>query len=298
MKKMKNIEHSVRSRLYNIAKQKNVTLDSIVLRYMQERFLYRLSQSDYKNSFILKGGLLLLSRSISGFRPTKDIDLLGYHISNNENGLKEIFSNIAAINNPDGLTFSSSLPQTEIIKEGADYEGLRINIGCSLGKIKKTLQIDIGFDDVISGEISDDSYPCLLDNEPPVIRMYPLEVVIAEKLQAITKLNYQTSRLKDFYDIYYIICNFNFNGKKLFEAIGNTFMHRETNIEDVKIVMRQEFATDSDKNTQWNAFLKRQKLNITMTFKEIIGTFSLFFNPLLFEMENNKDWDYNKQKWI
>ena len=105
-KETKNISESVRKRLYNIAQETNRTFDAVSLQYFQERFLYRISISDYKEKLILKGALLLLIRDITRFRPTKDIDFLGSSIANDPENINKIISVIASINIDDGVVFN------------------------------------------------------------------------------------------------------------------------------------------------------------------------------------------------
>lgn len=107
VRNIKNIEASIKERLRNISKQTGRDLQSIIRQFVQERFLYRLSVSSYRENFILKGALLLLTKNVSNLRPTKDIDLLGYSVSNQSEKIKEIMNEIISVNCKDGISFNS-----------------------------------------------------------------------------------------------------------------------------------------------------------------------------------------------
>ncbi|ANB56274.1 hypothetical protein GFC29_2504 [Anoxybacillus sp. B7M1] len=162
MGNVKNIPSSVSERLKNIAKQNGKNFDLILLLYFQERLLYRLSISNYRDKFVLKGGLFLFSLTQFKSRPTKDIDFLAKQISNDIQYIKAAFESICALTvEEDGVEFDVNGITAERIKEDADYEGVRIKIPASLGRMKKQLQLDIGFGDVIIPKPRDIQYPSL-----------------------------------------------------------------------------------------------------------------------------------------
>lgn len=226
MKKVKNISISVKEKLKNISKSSGKDFNKVLRQYIQERFLYRLSKSGYSENLILKGALLFLAYDISRSRPTRDIDFLGDKISNNAKDIKSIMKAISTIDYNDGLEFDSINIAVEDIVEDGDYHGVRIKIFAKLGTIKDMIQIDIGFGDkIVEGPIEIE-YPTLLDMPVPKLKVYSLETAIAEKFDAIVSLQLQTSRMKDFYDIFFISQNNEFNLMKLGKAIETTFMNR------------------------------------------------------------------------
>ncbi|MCD6319873.1 MAG: nucleotidyl transferase AbiEii/AbiGii toxin family protein, partial [Candidatus Desulfofervidaceae bacterium] len=129
----------------NIARAEGMDFDALLLRYFQERFLYRLSISRFSDYFVLKGGLLLIYLKMSAVRPTKDIDFLAERVKNDPADIEHIFRNIARVACDDGIKFNFSSITTERIKEDADYEGIRLKIEATLGQARKRLQMDIGF---------------------------------------------------------------------------------------------------------------------------------------------------------
>lgn len=197
MSEIKNIPASVSERLKNIAQKSGRAFDTLLLLYFQERFLYRLSISDYKDKFILKGGLFLFSQTQFKARPTKDVDFLARQIANELEILRESFVTICSIDVPsDGIMFQLDEMTTERIKEDADYEGVRIKVTALLGRMKKNLQFDIGFGDVVVPKPQLIDYPVLLDMAAPQVQAYSKESVISEKFEAMITLSVMNSRMK------------------------------------------------------------------------------------------------------
>ncbi|GAB6137981.1 nucleotidyl transferase AbiEii/AbiGii toxin family protein [Halanaerobaculum tunisiense] len=237
----KNIEASIKDRLLNIAKSEGINFNQILLLYFHERLLYRLSKSKYKSNFFLKGGILILSSTDFKTRPTKDIDFLAQNISNDPADIKNVFQKICQIKCNDGVEFDPQSITAEVITEGAEYEGIRINITSYLGSARKKLQLDIGFGDAIVPNPQKLDYPGLLDLKRPKINAYSLESVIAEKFESMLSLSLINSRMKDFYDIYTIANSKPFDGRVLQEAITTTIQKRGAPLEKdpVKIHRRR-----------------------------------------------------------
>lgn len=217
---LKNKSASVRAKLHNIARKENIDLNVLMVLYMQERILYRLSQSKYRDNFVLKGGLLLFAHNGFKGRPTQDMDLLGKQISNDINNIQTIFKEVFSQDHKDGLIFSTDTMTIENITEDAKYSGVRIKIRCLLGNAANVISIDIGFGDIIIPKPIEMQFPCILDTEPaPDINVYTMESIIAEKFHAMIKLGIMNSRMKDFCDIYMLSKTNNFEGIVLEEAL-------------------------------------------------------------------------------
>jgi predicted nucleotidyltransferase component of viral defense system len=203
-REIKDITESIRGRLKNIARETKRDFDAVLLHFFQERFLYRLSISEFRENFILKGALLLMIKSITPFRPTKDIDFMGRGIDGDSNRIKRIFKKIANISGNDGVRFESEDVEAQVIMAGTEYVGVRIKLKAVMGSIRKKMIMDVGFGDMLIDEPEELNFPVLLNFPSPKIRCYSFETVIAEKFQAMVWLNFQTSRLKDFFDILYL----------------------------------------------------------------------------------------------
>jgi predicted nucleotidyltransferase component of viral defense system len=221
-KEIKNRSASIKARLMNIARAEKIDFDSLLLRYFQERLLYRLSISNFSDCFVLKGGLLLICLKMPKCRPTKDIDFLAEQIKNDINEIENIFKRISEIQCDDGVKFISSSIVSERIKEDADYEGIRLKIDGTLGQVRKRLQVDIGFGDIIIPEATSVEFPSLLEDLPKV-KAYSVESIISEKFEAMIKLAMANSRMKDFYDVYFLSSSHNFRSNELKKAIETTF---------------------------------------------------------------------------
>ncbi|KFL15837.1 hypothetical protein GT94_13780 [Geobacillus stearothermophilus] len=302
MGNVKNIPASVGERLKNLAKQSGKTFDFILLLYFQERLLYRLSISHYRDKFVLKGGLFLFSLTQFQSRPTKDIDFLARQISNDIQYIKAAFESICALPvEEDGVEFDVKGITAERIKEGADYEGIRMKIPAALGKIKKQLQLDIGFGDVVIPKPQEMQYPTLLNMKPPEIRVYSTYSVIAEKFEAMISLSVVNSRMKDFYDVFTLLSTENFDGRVLWEAIFETFQRRRTNLEKEHPVFSPSFAEDESRNKQWKAFLQRTGIKEDLQFPFVMEKIRDFLFPvydsILKENEYWKMWNSRTLKW-
>lgn len=254
-----NISASVHDRLLNQAHASGRTFNELLQYYSIERFLYRLSQSPYKEKFVLKGALIFKAWGVPLTRPTLDIDLLGF-TSNAVEDVVEITRQICIQPvEPDGLQFDPESVIGERIKEDADYEGVRMQLKGMLGKSRIPIQIDVGFADVVSPAAVAVDYPTLLNMPAPHLRGYPKETVVAEKLQAIVFLGSINSRMKDYYDLWMMVQQFEFDSSKLRTAVEQTFQRRETDIpSSVPVGLSEGFA--QEKQARWNAFLLRNKL--------------------------------------
>ena len=257
---MKTPVPSIQARLKAIAKQEQTAYQLVLIRYFTERLMYRLSASAYKKHFCLKGGTLLYAHERESSRPTLDLDLLGLHISSDQEEMKAVFQAISQVEcSEDGLMFlHETIEASEIRKEGR-YSGVRIKIDGRLGNIRQMSQIDIGFVDMITPAPVEMTYPTLLPMPAPEILAYPLETVIAEKFEAMISLAAQNSRMKDFYDVYHLLENFEIDPAVLRAAIQNTFRQRETPIEQDHVVFSQEFANSTKRQQEWDAFLKKME---------------------------------------
>lgn len=285
---VRNMDASVKARLKNIAKEYKKTFNLILQLYMQERLLYRLSVSEYKDNFILKGGLFLFSMSGFTGRPTRDIDFLAYQILNDMESIKEIFKNICKIEYNDSVVFDSNSVLVEEIRKEAEYKGARVKLTGYLGKAKEMLWVDIGFNDIVVPEVITADYPVLLDMDYPKIKMYSFESVVAEKFEAIVSLGELNSRMKDFYDIFILLSEKKFNRDILQNAIVETFKRRGTDILKFDQVFKKEFIEDNNRINQWKLFLKKighQNIKFEYVMDDIKKSLLPIFNNIKKEKE-------------
>ncbi|MBW1863601.1 MAG: nucleotidyl transferase AbiEii/AbiGii toxin family protein [Deltaproteobacteria bacterium] len=244
--------------------------------------MYRLSKSPHADRFLLKGALMFLAWTGPGSRPTMDIDLLG-KIDNSLEVVVAAMKDVCDMEvEPDGMAFHSETVTAARITEGAEYEGVRCRVRGSLGKARIFLQIDIGFGDVIVPGPCLVVYPSLLDFPPPELNGYSKESTIAEKFQTMFKLGVLNSRMKDFYDIWFLSRMFDFRGETLAEAIEKTFENRNTPITVNPTVFNFSFTKDEDKKIQWLGFIKKAKLiDAPGSFEDVAAAVKVFLEPIV-----------------
>lgn len=276
-----NISASVHSRLLNQSHAGGRPFNHFLQYYAIERFLYRLSQSRYRDDFILKGALAFLAWGGPLHRSTRDIDLLGF-MSNEVGNLVSIAQEICSLPvEDDGMSFPPENVQGTLIKEDADYEGVRLTFFGYLGKARIKMQIDVGFSDHVFPKPVRAEYPTLLSYPAPELKNYPRESVIAEKFQAMVYLGKINSRMKDFYDVWFLASHFDFNGSLVQEAITQTFRQRKTELPTIPIhAFSAEFA--EKKGLQWIAFLERNGIeNAPYEFAVITQAIKAFLTPIV-----------------
>jgi len=236
--------------------------------------------SPHADRFILKGALMFPVWSGPASRSTLDIDLLG-RIDNSLETITAAMKSTSIIDvEDDGMSFNPRSVTAQRITEDADYEGVRVRLQGTLGTARISLQIDIGFGDVIVPEPGKVTYPVILDFPAPELSGYTMETTIAEKFQAMVRLGIANSRMKDFYDIWFLSRMFDFKGKMLAEAIAKTFENRSTPVTIDSAVFDASFPKDQVKKSQWQGFVR--KANLTGPpddFEEILAAIRGFLEP-------------------
>jgi Nucleotidyl transferase AbiEii toxin, Type IV TA system len=233
----------------------------ILTRYGLERLLYRLSQSEYRDHFVLKGAMLFAPWGDQIHRPTRDVDFLGFGDSG-EATLHETFRNLCNLPvEEDGVVFLADSVRVELIRDATEYGGIRVMLLGDLAGARIPIQADIGFGDTVTPEPEQVEYPTLLEYPAPCVRVYPRETVVAEKYQALVNLGIANSRMKDFYDLWMMAHRFSFDALTLSNAICNTFARRHTPLpRQTPFGLSSTFYGDKQKNQQWKAFLRKTAL--------------------------------------
>ncbi len=284
---IKNITASVRQRLLNKSRADGRPFQELVQYYAMERFLYRLSRSQHASRFILKGALMLRIWKAPQIRPTMDIDMLG-RTSNKESDLISNVIDIISVDiGYDGLSFFPEDIKAERITDDSEYQGIRIRFPAKLDTIKLNLQLDIGFGDIIHPGPEESELPSMLEFPPPRLLCYSRESAIAEKFEAMLKLRELNSRMKDFYDIWLLSRQFDFNGENLSEAIRLTLKQRRTKLPNEIVAFSEEFI--AEKQIQWNAFRKKLKQDhVPVEFDDIVMKVKEFINPIASALASEK----------
>jgi predicted nucleotidyltransferase component of viral defense system len=288
-KKITNIPSSVKQRLLLKRNSSHRTFEELLQYYAIERFLYRLSKSEYKENFVLKGAMMLYAWGIGNNRPTMDIDMLG-RITNDPGSIEKVIREICLVRvESDGLNYDLETTKSEEITTDADYKGVRITFFCFLENTRIRMQIDIGFGDSIFPKSAKVTIPSILDFTAPELNGYTIESSIAEKFQAMLRLGELNSRMKDFYDIWLFSQKIDFKFEILTEAIKATFITRDFQmpIPESISIFKDDFA--KLKQRQWKAFHIRIDLqSVPEDFTDIIDTVKLFLYQITDAIYNSK----------
>ena len=291
---------SVKNRLRNISKATGKTMQELLIMYCLERTLYRLSISNYSNKFVLKGGVLLYALFNGNYaRTTADVDLLAEKISNDVEEMYRIFQDILSIKTNDPIIYDLKTLNVTTITEHKKYHGLNVSVLAFLDRAQINLSVDIGFGDVIYPNKVKMDYPVILDDDNSIIYAYSIYSCIAEKFEAIVSLGYDNSRLKDFYDIYVIVSSFDLTGNELFNAIKETFGHRNTKFDEI-VIFENDFL-DEIRIKRWNSFIKKKKAMMELSLEDTINLINKLLIPIVNALTNdeefNKYWDSSTLTW-
>ena len=297
---------SVRDRLYNLARREKRDFNLVLTAFATERFLYRLTCSEYADRFVLKGARLFALWAGKPHRPTRDLDLLGFGDASPE-ALRRTFEAICRTQvEPDGLSFDETTMTVEEIRLDQEYDGQRIKLTAHLAQARIPLQIDVGFGDVVTPEAQLLDYTPLLDALPtPRVRAYPRETVLAEKLQAIVALGTLNTRMKDFYDIWVLANDFDYDGQTLCQAIQATFHRRGTPVpSELPVSLQRSFAEGEDRKGLWKGFLIRSAIEDSASddFAVVLGKVRDFLGPPLLAAHQDESsfamtWRFAEGRW-
>ncbi len=285
-----NIGASVRAKLLNKARAERADFQTLLTRYALERLLYRLSLSDHRDEFVLKGAMLFVAWVDDPFRPTRDLDLLGRG-DNGSDAIAAVFRHICA--QPvadDGVTFDIVGLQAATITDDREYSGVRVRTTAVIAGARVPIQVDIGFGDAVTPRPIEIDYPTLLDHPAPHLKAYPVETVVAEKFEALVTLGIANTRMKDFYDLWLIAQTFEFRQAVLAHAVQRTFGRRGTKLPvGVPVGLTEEFA--ETRSIQWRAFLGRDRMAAApLALAVTIGDLRGFLMPLVMASDLNHIW--------
>jgi len=290
-KPVKNLAASVHQRLLDKARQAARPFNELLQYFAIERFLFRLSRSKYAKNFVLKGALMLNVWERSSLpRPTLDIDFLGRNISNEIDALVRAIQEIC--DQPveaDGLTFDPASARGSRIAEHSGFQGVRVRFRGSLGNARLAMQLDVGFGDVVIPSDTELPYPTILDFPAPQIWGYSKESTIAEKFEAAVRLGAVNSRMKDFFDIWFLSHQFDFDGPTLAVAIKETFARRKADLPTEPLPLTPDFANGTGHAVQYRAFRQRSGLGTAPeSFMDLMKVVRGFLGPVAAAISENR----------
>jgi predicted nucleotidyltransferase component of viral defense system len=279
MKPPSNLK-SLLAKLRNLARREGLPPDAMLLLYIHEGFLARLAVSLYRDNLILKGGLNLYSRYQRRARPTRDIDFAARAMANTASTVEKVIREVASQELSDGLRFDVGSLKTQPILETATYTGVGVSLLAYFEDAFETLQLDLSFGNVITPAPVMLSFPSLLGPETYGILGYPLETIIAEKVAAAVELGIATTRLKDFYDLYYLLSIETLEANTLKRAFERTFKARGTPLEG-SLEKWRALENNPNAETAWQGFLRRTRLEASLSFAEVIKSVSGYLEGVL-----------------
>ena len=291
---VKNVAASVKQQLLNLSRSRGWDFNWLLSRYVNERLLYRISQSSYTDQLILKEAFLFIYWGKGELRPTRDIDLLGYDIEDAKT-VHHIFAELCAVEvqSDDGLSYDPASIRITPIQQGLEQHGYRVHLLAYLGKARIRVQVDVGTGDVVTPKPEWIEFPTLLDSSPvPLLKAYPQEVTIAEKTHAMIDKGLKNSRMKDFYDLWMLSQHYAFSGERLTLAMQNTFQKKQLAIPEKVLPLAPIFSANREKQTQWQAFVRKGDL-LVPNFPEIIAILHDFLNPPLQAIREEKFFDFS-----
>lgn len=260
---------SIRQRLFDIARVKGRVYEVVLVRYALERLLYRLSISAHRNRFALKGGMLVTQWIDGGNRETRDADFLGIGESAIDK-LRATFAEIMTAPADDALAFDVGAMRADQIREGMEYEGVRLRTTAYLERTRIPVTVDIGFGDAVAPKLETMNYPSLLGMGEPNIQAYPPAAVIAEKFQAMVAIGMINGRMKDYHDLWAIPNAIHVWPADLDAAIAATFRRRKTIIPlDRPEGLSRAFSDDPAKQRQWRNYAHSIGL-VSVTLTEVV----------------------------
>lgn len=298
---MDDMAASVLARLKNKAKESGRSYQLCMQLFCQEEFLRRLEKSEYTENLVLKGGLFIYSLTDFDSRVTVDVDFLLRKIPNTPEQLKVILEKIIAVDTGnDFVTFE--IKDIAPIAVAKKYAGIGASIIARIKNTKTPFSIDFGVGDIIVPKQEKRKILTQLsDFDAPMVNTYSIETTVAEKIDAILSLMEFSSRMKDYYDIYYLANKFDFDGATLTEALKKTFENRNHNFTIEQFEQMLEFDSDDAMQKKWKAFIK--KINTkTYDFETVLKTIQNFLSlPCKAAFEDiiyTKQWIASTNSWI
>ena len=297
---MADIAASVLARLKNKSAESGRSYQLCLQLFCQEEFLRRLEKSKYAENLVLKGGLFLYSLTGFDSRVTVDVDFLLRQIPNTPEQLKSLLEEIIAV--PTGNDFVTfEIKNIAPIAVAKKYAGIGASIIARIKNTRTPFSIDFGVGDIIVPKQEKRQIPTQLpDFESPTVNTYSVETTVAEKLDAILSLMEFSSRMKDYYDIYYIANKFDFDGKVLTEALRKTFANREHSFTLEQFMKVMSFADDTAMQKKWRAFVR--KINTeTDDYDTVLKMIKDFlehpFSAAIKNYQYHEKWSASDCKW-
>lgn len=274
---------SIRAKINNFAKANNISPQHALQSFFAERFLARVSASQYATNLAVKEGTLMSALLGIAQRTTMDVDVtvIGMHVD--EEVIKKIVTEIAAIDVKDNIVFEVDLSNPGVITKDDDYGGYSISMHALLGTIRLPISVDLTFGDIITPKAETRTLTTLLDDNIHIqIFAYTVETLIAEKLQTVLHRGEMNTRPRDFYDLYMLLQKGNFDWETLHTAVANTFKnrHSEQYLLDWQTIVATIAESDKMKR-EWARYKASAKYASNIDFHDLISAVETYFTHLV-----------------
>lgn len=290
---------SVLVRLKTQAKEERIPLQMVLQIFAQEEFLRKLAMSRYQDNLVLKGGMNIYTLTEYHSRPTRDIDFLLRNLRGSHENVKHMMNDICGISTGNDF-ISMELLTTKNVTIGKEYPGVQVTFLGRIGNVRIPFSVDVGIDDVVvPSPIKRKICTRLPEFVSPEVLTYSLESTIAEKLDAIFQRMEGTSRMKDFYDIYYLSGLFDFDGSILQAAVRSTLQHRNRELYESVFDDIRAFAMNPGLLLFWKNFGLSQENNLS--FEKVIQRLVDFLEPVYISIMQGSSfymwWSSEKRLW-
>jgi predicted nucleotidyltransferase component of viral defense system len=267
--------------------------DELLVLYVLERFLYRLSRSAHRDRLILKGGMLLAA--LDQRRPTRDVDLLATTVANDVDTIAALVREIASIDADDGVVFDADRMTTQQIREHDLYAGVRVVVPGNIDRARQSLRVDVNVGDPVTPAPQRITYPALLA-EPFEVIGYPIETVLAEKLVTMVVLGDTTTRERDFADVLLLTETHTVDASRLSQAISATAAHRRATLRPLRQALT---GLGARRQADWQRYLTRAGLQhrLRADYATAIQQIAAFADPMLAGDQATGQWDPRTRRW-
>jgi|AntDryMetagUQ889_1029465.scaffolds.fasta_scaffold14999_1 predicted nucleotidyltransferase component of viral defense system len=276
-----------------LARRDGRPTDEVLVLFVLERFLYRLSLSAHRERLVLKGGMLLAV--FEERRPTRDVDLLARATRNNVETVVALIRDVLAVEADDGVVFDTAGLTARVIREGEIYAGVRIVVPARVDRARHPLRVDVNVGDPVTPAPVEVDFPALLA-EPFRVVAYPIETVLAEKIVTMIDRGDATTRERDFADVVLLTRRPEIDAKRLSEAIAATASHRRSELRALQDVL---VTLGIVRQGQWERFVRRHDLGADLpdNYGEAIAMVAEFADPLLSGAVTSGHWDPLRRTW-
>ena len=262
----------IKGRIKSVAKQNNADARTLMRIYMMERFLERLTQSEYRDNFIIKGGILVTAMIGVAHRSTMDIDTSMKNLNLSAEDALRVVNHVKDIDLDDGVSFE--VKDVSNIMDEMEYPGIRVTMNANVGRLITPLKIDISTGDVITPRAIEFNYDLLLEDRSISLWSYNLETILAEKLQTVLARGILNTRMRDFYDIRMLLDTYEdkVNKAVLKDAFAATCKKRGTDhLQEQAEEIIKIIEADEQLQVLWRAYQKKYSYAAEIDYASVIS---------------------------